>query len=220
MQYPRRQSVVYGSPVHHRRRVERNRRRARGANWSSWRFRPFRPKRKATDLAASIDIRAERPEDQVAVRAINLSAFDTAAEAKLVDALRAEARPVISLVAVLDDRVVGHIMFSPVTMPGHEALRLMGLAPMAVAPEHQNAGVGSALVRTGLERCAALGIGAVVVLGHPPFYPRFGFLPAMRFGIRSEHDVPPEVFMVVELQPGYLRGAAGTVRYHEAFKDL
>jgi len=167
-----------------------------------------------------VNVRAERPEDRATVRAVNLSAFDTAAEANLVDALRDQVQPVISLVAEIDARVIGHIMFSPVTMDGHAELRLMGLAPMAVSPEHQSTGTGSALVRAGLQRCSELGFGAVVVLGHPQYYPRFGFQPSVRFGITSEYDAPAEAFMVVELQPGYLRGATGTVRHHEAFKDV
>ena len=167
-----------------------------------------------------MNVRAERPEDRAAVRAVNLAAFDTAAEANLVDALRDQARPIISFVAEVDARVIGHIMFSPVTMDGHPELRLMGLAPMAVSPKHQNRGIGTALVRAGLQRCGELGFAAVVVLGHPGYYPRFGFQSSVRFGITCEYDPPAEAFMVVELQPGYLHGATGTVRYHEAFRDV
>lgn len=167
-----------------------------------------------------MNVRAERPEDRSAVRAVNLAAFDTATEANLVDALRDQARPIISLVAETDAEVIGHILFSPVTMDGHAELRLMGLAPMAVLPEHQNTGIGTALVHAGLKCCEDLGFGAVVVLGHPSYYPRFGFVPSGRFGIISEYDVPPETFMVLELQTGYLRGINGTVLYHGAFKDV
>lgn len=88
---------------------------------------------------------------------------------------------------------------------------------MAVEPAHQLKGVGSALVRAGLERCKELGDGAVVVLGHPEYYPRFGFTPAARFGIRCEYDAPQEVFMATELTSGYLKNAQGTIRYHAAF---
>ncbi|MDH3444329.1 MAG: N-acetyltransferase, partial [Deltaproteobacteria bacterium] len=94
---------------------------------------------------------------------------------------------------------------------------IMGLAPMAVSPDHQRKGVGSALVRAGLEECKKLGFGAVVVLGHPRFYPRFGFTPAVRFGVGCEYDVPEETFMLMELRPGYLGGASGKIRYHSAF---
>jgi putative acetyltransferase len=91
---------------------------------------------------------------------------------------------------------------------------------MAVAPEHQRKGIGSALVRAGLERCRQLDFAAVVVLGHPEYYPRFGFSPSTRFGIGSEYDVPEDVFMATELQPGALSGKAGTVKYHAAFGDV
>ncbi|WP_341917182.1 N-acetyltransferase [Polaromonas sp. YR568] len=164
-------------------------------------------------------VRAEESQDQQAVRSVNLAAFETAAESNLVDALRQQARPLVSLVAQDGEEVVGHIMFSPVSLEGHAELSLMGLAPMAVLPAHQRKGVGSALVRAGLKRCRALGVGAVVVLGHPSYYPRFGFQPSVRFGIVSEYDAPPEAFMVLELQPGYLGGASGTVKFHAAFQD-
>ncbi len=141
-------------------------------------------------------------------------------EANLVDALREQAHPVVSLVAEAAGEVVGHIMLSPVSLGGHPELRVMGLAPMAVAPAHQRKGIGSALVRAGLEQCRQLGFGAVVVLGHPSYYPRFGFLPAARFGIGSEFEAPEEAFMLVELQPGYLADVTGTVQFHAAFKDL
>jgi putative acetyltransferase len=164
-------------------------------------------------------IRAEERRDLAAVHAVNVSAFETPAEANLVDALGEEAQPLISLVAEDNGAILGHIMFSPVSLSGHPALRMMGLAPMAVAPEHQRKGIGSALVRAGLEQCKQLGFGAVVVLGHPAYYPRFGFSPSARFGIGCEYEVPEEVFMVVELQAGFLDGASGKVKYHAAFND-
>ena len=165
-------------------------------------------------------IRDEEQKDWAAVHAVNASAFETPAEADLVDALREQAHPVISLVAVEGGTIVGHIMFSPVSLSGHPGLKIMGLAPMAVAPEQQRKGIGSALVRAGLDRCKQLGFGAVVVLGHPEYYPRFGFLPSTRFGIKCEYEVPEEVFMVFELLPGYLRDASGTIKYHAAFSNL
>ena len=95
----------------------------------------------------------------------------------------------------------------------------MGLAPMAVAPEHQRKGIGSALVRTGIEQCKQLGSAAIVVLGHPAYYPRFGFVPSTRFGIGCEYEVPEEVFMVVELQAAALSTMSGKVKYHAAFSN-
>ena len=99
-------------------------------------------------------------------------------------------------------------------------LKVMGLTPMAVAPAHQRKGIGSALVRAGLEQCRKLDFDAVVVLGHPEYYPRFGFSPSSRFGVESEYDVPEEVFMALELRPNALSGRSAVARYHSAFGDL
>jgi len=111
-------------------------------------------------------------------------------------------------------------MFLPVALDGHHQLKIIGLAPMAVVPQRQRQGIGSALVLEGLEDCKKLGLGAVVVLGHAEYYPRFGFVPSTQFGIRSEYDVPEEVFMVKELTPGYLDGAKGAIKYHAAFGSV
>jgi putative acetyltransferase len=165
-------------------------------------------------------IRTEAPGDRPAVRALHLTAFETRAEADLVDALRDRARPLISLIAEEAGEIVGHILFSPVTLEEHGGLRIMGLAPMAVLPSHQGEGVGSTLVDEGLAHCRKEGFDAVVVLGHPGYYPRFGFQPASRFGIRSEYEVPDEAFMILELRAGALTGVAGTVHYHPAFNEL
>jgi putative acetyltransferase len=167
-----------------------------------------------------MQIRAERENDRDAVYAINAAVFATPAEAALVDALREQAQPVISLVAVENGHIVGHIMFSPVSLSAASDLKIMGLAPMAVVAQQQHKGIGSALVRAGLERCRQLGFEAVVVLGHAEYYPRFGFVPASRFGIDSEYEVPDEVFMAMELQPGALHGKTGRVKYHFVFSSL
>jgi putative acetyltransferase len=171
------------------------------------------------DIGAKV-IRPEELKDQTAVHALNTRAFESAAEADLVDVLRERAQPVISLVAEHERELIGHILFSPVSLTGHADLKIMGLAPMAVAPEHQRKGVGSALIRAGLERCKRLGFGAVVVLGHPEYYPRFGFVPSTRFGMTSEYGAPEEAFMAMELNPGYLGRKAGTIRYHAAFAGV
>lgn len=164
-------------------------------------------------------IRPEEEQDRLAIHALNVCAFGSTAEADLVDALRARARPLVSLVAEDGGAIVGHILFSPVSLPGRPDLEIMGLAPMAVAPARQRKGIGSALVRAGLARCRQSGVGAVVVLGHPGYYPRFGFVPSTRFGIGCEYDAPEEAFMAIELIPGCLRGASGKIRYHAAFAN-
>src|SRR5687767_2943055 len=161
-------------------------------------------------------MRSEQPADITAIYAVNRAAFETSTEADLVDALRKQAHPTVSLVAEDAGAIVGHVFFSPVTLSGH-ALKMMGLAPMAVVPAAHRRGIGSALVRAGLERCRELGCAAVVVLGHADYYPRFGFVPASRFGIASEYDVPEDVFMALEITRGVLRDKPGTVQYHAAF---
>jgi putative acetyltransferase len=154
------------------------------------------------------------------VHRVHESAFESHVEVDIVDALRQQEPTIVSLVAERDEAVVGHIMFSPVTLSEHPGFRIMGLAPMAVTPPRQRGGIGSALVRAGLERCRELGFGAVAVLGHPEYYPRFGFVPAKSFGIVCEYDVPDEAFMILELRPGFLDGASGVIRYHEAFRNV
>jgi len=165
-------------------------------------------------------IRPERGADTPGIRTVNLTAFETPTEADLVDVLREQAEPIVSLVADDDNAIVGHILFSPVTLTAHPGLRIMGLAPMAVVPARQRQGIGSALIREGLEHCRRLGFGAVIVLGHAEYYPHFGFAPASRFGLGCEYDVPDEVFMALELYQGILQGKSGTIRYHPAFATV
>jgi len=167
-----------------------------------------------------IIIREERQADVERIHAVNLAAFETATDADLVKALRERAAPLISLVAEDDANIIGHILFSPVTLANEPGLLLMGLAPMAVVPARQRQGVGSRLVREGLERCRQLNAAAVVVLGHPEYYPRFGFAAASRLSLRSEYDVPDGVFMVRELRDGALSGRSGTIRYHSVFGEV
>lgn len=166
-------------------------------------------------------VRAEKEEDHGAVRRVNESAFGSPDEADLVEALRPAARPYVSLVAVLDGQVVGHIFFSPVRIESEAGVwSAMGLAPMAVQPEYQGQGIGGRLVREGLRECQRLGHTVVVVLGHPDYYPRFGFTRARPKGLRCEYDVPDEVFMVAELEPQALNGRQGLVKYRPEFGSV
>lgn len=167
-------------------------------------------------------IREEQPADIEKIFQVNIDAFGGDTEAKLVDMLRASAQPFISLVAVRDNQIVGQIVFTPVdlsngTSDGSSEIKIMGLGPMAVVANHQRQGIGSELIKEGLARVAALGYDAVVVLGHAHYYPRFGFVPATQYQIKSEYDVPDDVFMIMELTNGALQGKHGTIKYHQAF---
>ncbi|MCI0663834.1 MAG: N-acetyltransferase [Acidobacteria bacterium] len=164
-----------------------------------------------------ITIRPEGPQDIAAIHHVNEQAFKGNAEAELVDRLRAEKKLVISLVAVANGNVVGHIAFSRVEIDSSFQVSGIGLAPLAVQPGMQNLGIGSQLVNAGLEMCRDLRFDYVVVLGHPSYYPRFGFTPASRFGIRCIWSVADEVFMALELRPGALQGVTGIVNYDPLF---
>lgn len=168
-------------------------------------------------------IRPERPSDLEAIRALNDAAFGQPAEGRLVDALRRTAAfsPELSLVAENGQSLIGHILFTKVTVREDRAVHpALALAPMAVAPAWQRRGVGSALVDRGLREARAQGHAVVIVLGHPDYYPRFGFRPAGPLGIRSPFDAPEEAFLALELRPGALRGVRGTVEYPPEFMAL
>ncbi len=166
-----------------------------------------------------MEVRSEQTGDIRSIRKVNLDAFETDAEANLVDALRNSGIDLISLVAEENGDIIGHILFSPVTIDDFPEIKIMGLGPMAVVPEWQRKGIGAKLVNKGLRTCQESGYKAVVVLGHPEYYPRFDFKPSVEFGIYSEYDVPKEVFMVKELRQGALDKVTGTVKYHEAFDE-
>jgi putative acetyltransferase len=171
-------------------------------------------------VTVSRGIRAEEPADRSAVFRVNVEAFGQEGEARLVDALRGSSAfiPELSLVAVRGGEVTGHILFTRISIrsDGTRASAL-ALAPMAVLPACQRLGIGSALVRHGLAEAARLGHGSVIVVGHPGYYPRFGFTDPARFGIRVPFPVEPGAFMALELTPGALNGVTGEVEYPPEF---
>ena len=161
-------------------------------------------------------IRPESVEDGEAIRHVHRVAFDGSTEASLVDRLRDDRLVVVSLVAVEDGQIVGHILFS--RLPIHTStvvIPAVALAPMGVIPDRQRQGIGSALVREGLRACRAAGERIVIVLGHPEYYPRFGFSSALASRLRNPFN--RSAFMALELESGALAGVLGDVRYPPAF---
>src|SRR5687768_5285082 len=167
-----------------------------------------------------LTIREESPDDISAIRRVNELAFGQAAEADLVDRLRHACPDTLSLVAE-DGGILGHIFFSPVQAGGAgDAVIGMGLAPMAVLPDRQRRGVGSELVRRGVEILRQRGCPFVVVVGHPQYYPRFGFEPASKHRIASQWDgIPDAAFMVLVLDPHAMAGLSGVAKYRNEFND-
>jgi putative acetyltransferase len=164
-------------------------------------------------------IRPETIADHAAIRAVNRAAFGGEGEARLVDDLRAGGYVRLSLVAEVDGRVVGHILFSalPIVTPV-DTVEALALAPMAVMPALQRRGIGSMLVREGLRSCSEAGHRIAIVLGRPEFYSRFGFSPGFAQPLRSKYSGP--AFLAVELVPDALVGVAGEVRYPPPFDGM
>lgn len=170
-----------------------------------------------------VQMRSERNGDQEAIRQINDAAFKGDNESRLVATIRKSELfvPELSLVAETDGELIGHILFSIVHISsGEDEIPTLALAPMAVVPEHQNKGIGSLLVEEGLKRAKDQGFEHAVVLGHPEFYPKFGFVPASTKGIESPFPVPDEVFMALELKEESLDQIKGKIVYPPAFDTV
>jgi putative acetyltransferase len=165
-------------------------------------------------------IRLERPDDAAAVRQVNELAFAQPAEADLVEKLLQACADTVSLVAV-DDGIVGHILFTPVVVEsGGQRVVGMGLAPMAVHPDWQRRGIGSQLVRSGMDIMRERGCPFVVVVGHPEYYPRFGFERASAHGLASQWEgVPDDAFMALVLDEKAMAGVSGVARYRKEFSE-
>jgi putative acetyltransferase len=168
----------------------------------------------------TVSIRPEQPTDAVAIRRVLEAAFPTAAEARLVELLRAGDHLVIALVAEADEEIVGYIAFSPVEM---EEVSLegigIGMAPVAVHPDFHRQGIGRRLIRDGLAACERAGYGFVVVLGAPAYYQRFGFSRAGARGLGNEYGAD-EAFMVLELRSGSIPSDGGVIRYGPEFAEF
>ena len=167
------------------------------------------------------DIRSEKPEDIEAVRTLNKLAFHQETEGVIIDKIRSNCNEIFSLIAELDNKVIGHILFSPVMLKSdHSELKGMGLGPMAVLPEFQNRGIGSSLVNHGLKLVKEAGYPYVIVLGHPSYYPRFGFQPASKFQFQCQwEDVPDEAFMALIFDKKEIKDNAGTIFYRDEFNE-
>ncbi len=168
-----------------------------------------------------IIIRAEKPEDISQIYDLNIRAFGQDAEANLVNTLRQNDAVILSVVAVDNNRIVGHILFSPASIDSAEdSYPVAALAPMAVAPEFQRKGIGSQMVEESLAQLRKAGYRSVVVLGHQDYYPRFGFTTAKTRNIEFPYDAPDEACMVLELEKGCLENISGMVRFQPEFDAL
>jgi predicted N-acetyltransferase YhbS len=174
----------------------------------------------------TITIRKETPSDHHFVIELTQKAFETLEisehnEGQLVDKLRKAPGFIdeLSLVAELDRQVVGHILFTPIIIDNErQQFQSLILAPVSVLPEFQNIGIGGQLIRTGHQKAKELGFQSVILLGHPAYYPRFGYKPASTWGIKTQIPLPSDdVFMAVELAEGGLNGVSGMVIFPPEF---
>ena len=167
-----------------------------------------------------ITIREEQPRDIKTIRDLNKRAFGQSQEADLVDKLRQNCDDLLSLVALMQNQVVGHILFTPVMVESEDNIVIgMALAPMAVLPEYQRQGIGSELVRAGIEKLKKRQCPFIIVLGHAEYYPRFGFEPASRYGVRSEWEVPDEAFMILVIGEFEMQSGVALARYRPEFAE-
>jgi predicted N-acetyltransferase YhbS len=167
-------------------------------------------------------IRPEEKKDYEEIKKLNDLAFGQSNEGKMIEHLRDNSKyiPELSLVATIDDDIVGHILFFPVEIKHDSEIHtVLSLAPMAVHPDFQKKGIGSKLVIVGLKKAEESGYTSVIVVGHPSYYPRFGFQPASNWNIRLPMDVPDEVFMALELKQDGLKGCHGVVEFPKEYEE-
>ena len=162
-----------------------------------------------------VQIRPEQPTDILAIREVNHLAFGQGLEGQIVDALRSNNAVLLSLVALVENQIVGHILYSPLSID--DKIVGAGLGPMAVLPNHQRRGIGSQLITAGNQHLKDSGCPFIVVLGHPDYYPRFGFTPASTHGIKCEWDVPDDAFMLLILDESKMHAISGLAKYRPEF---
>jgi predicted N-acetyltransferase YhbS len=168
-------------------------------------------------------IRSEIEKDYQKITKINDLAFEGTSEGILIKKLRntPSFNPEFSFVAEINNELVGHIIFYPIKIiSDKKSFVSISLGPMAVIPNFQRKGIGTALVKKGLEKEKKLGFESVIVLGHAEYYPRFGFKPASKWNIKSPYDVPDNVFLALELVPGALKNVSGIVKYPKEFDEV
>lgn len=169
------------------------------------------------------DIAEESEQDLPGIRAVNIAAFKREEEADIVDRLRKNSPVFISMVAKVGEKVVGHVLFTSARLIQDDdwSIKGVGLAPLAVLPDYQGQGIGSALCMEGLSRVSSIGYPFAVVLGHPAYYPRFGFQPASNFGIKCTFKgVPDDAFMIKILNKKIMDGAQGVIYYRHEFDQI
>ena len=165
-----------------------------------------------------VEIHEEQPSDVAAIREVNKRAFGQDQEANIVDALRSNNAALLSLVATQNGRVVGHIMYSTASVGGEVAG--VALGPIAIVPELQRQGIGGKLIETGNQKLKDAGYPFIIVLGHPDYYPRFGFELASRHGIKCEWEVPDNAFMLLVLDEQAMHGVSGLANYRLEFSSV
>jgi predicted N-acetyltransferase YhbS len=166
-------------------------------------------------------IRKEEVKDHKQIYEVNKLAFQQENESKLIEKIRKSENfiPELSIVAEIDNRIVGHILFSKIKIIGDSDYESLALAPMAVIPEFQKRGIGSELIKKGIDKAKELGFDSIIVLGHKEYYPKFGFQRASKWNIKCPFEVPDDVFMAIELTEKAFEGKAGTVKYPDEFNE-
>jgi putative acetyltransferase len=167
-------------------------------------------------------IRPETEKDFPGVYEVNRLAFSQENESKLIEKIRQGGNyvPELSLVAAINHKIIGHILFSKIKIVGKTNTASLALAPMAVVPEYQKQGIGGKLIKKGLAIAGKLGYNSVIVLGHKDYYPKFGFKKASLWGIQCPFAAPDEAFMAIELSEHALVGRAGMVEYPKEFMEV